>query len=742
MRQPSQTNTDADANALWEIDLDLDLELEPERYELQPGADGNDPFEPTRRQFLRVLGGGLLVLCLFGEREAEALQQPGQRRRQGQGRQGGAVPREISAWLHIAEDGTVTAYSGKAEVGQNIRTSLTQAVAEELRLPVASVRLVLGDTALTPFDMGTFGSRTTPSMSPQLRKAAAAARARLVALAAEQWNTDGSALVVAEGKVTDPASGKSLGFGALTHGQKLMEVIGDDVALTPAESWKAAGTSAPKVDGRSFVTGGHKYASDVHRPGMLHGKVLRPPAYDATLAALDTSGAEAIPGVVVVREGSFAGAAAPDEATATRALAALRPEWNAPGGPSERDLFAAFKEQLESARDSDDTRALAAGLAASDLKVERSYTIAYIAHAPLEPRTAVAEWQGNKLTVWTGSQRPFGVRGELAQAFGIPETDVHVIVPDTGAGYGGKHTGDAAVEAARLARGAGRPVKRVWTREEEFTWAYFRPAGLIEVKAGVMKDGTLTAWEFHNVNSGGSGLEIPYEVTSRKVAFHTAKSPLRQGSYRALASTANHFARETHLDELARGIGMDPLALRLKNLKDERLRAVLLAAAERFGWGRSPSKAGSGRGVGIAGGIEKGGHIATCAEVAVDRSSGQVKVVRVVAAFECGAIINPDHLSNQVEGAIVMGLGGALFEAIRFDRGTILNPRFSRYRVPRFSDVPTIDVVLLDRKDLPSSGAGETPIVAIAPAVANAIFDATGVRLHGLPLVPEGLKQS
>jgi isoquinoline 1-oxidoreductase len=377
-------------------------------------------------------------------------------------------------------------------------------------------------------------------------------------------------------------------------------------------------------------------------------------------------------------------------------------------------------------------------MAEADVRVEQTYTIAYIAHAPLEPRSAVAEWQDKKLTVWAGTSRPFGVRGELAQACNLSEADVRVIVPDTGAGYGGKHTGAAAIEAARLARAAGRPVKRVWTREEEFTWAYFRPAGLIAVKAGVRKDGRLTAWEFHNVNSGASGLETPYEVANHRAAYHNATSPLPQGSYRALASTANHFARETHLDELARGIGMDPLALRLKNLRNERLQAVLRAAAQRFGWGES--KAAPGRGLGIAAGTEKGGNVATCAEVAVDRATGRVQVIRVVSAFECGAIVNPDHLINQVEGATIMGLGGALFEAIHFDQGKVANPRFSRYRVPRFADAPTIDVVLLDRKDLPSAGAGEAPIIAVAPAIGNAIFDATGVRLHGLPMVPEGLK--
>ena len=310
-----------------------------------------------------------------------------------------------------------------------------------------------------------------------------------------------------------------------------------------------------------------------------------------------------------------------------------------------------------------------------------------------------------------------------------------MIVPDTGSGYGGKHTGEAAIEAARLARAAGKPVKVVWTREEEFTWAYFRPAGVIEVRSGVRKDGAITAWEFHNYNSGASGIRPLYDIPHQRVEFHQARSPLRQGSYRALAATANHFARESHMDELARLIGMDALAFRRRNLKDPRLMAVLDAAAERFGWGRARDP---GRGYGIAAGFEKGSYVACCAEVTATtagKRAPEVKVERIVTAFECGAIINPDNLRNQVEGAVIMGLGGALFEMIEFEDGKVLNPRFAEYRVPRFGDIPTLDTVLLDRKDLPSAGAGETPIICVAPAIAGAIFDAAAVRLRSLPML-------
>jgi isoquinoline 1-oxidoreductase len=395
-------------------------------------------------------------------------------------------------------------------------------------------------------------------------------------------------------------------------------------------------------------------------------------------------------------------------------------------------LFAILKN-TEKPRTESTKGSIEEGLAAAEQQLSTSYTVAYIAHAPLEPRAAVAQWDQGRLTVWTGTQVPFGVQSELASAFGIPESQVRVIVPDTGSGYGGKHTGEAAVEAARLAKDAGRPVKLVWTREDEFNWAYARPAGVIEVQSGVRKDGTLTAWDFHNYNSGGSGIATLYDVPHQRVHFHPSQSPLRQGSYRGLAATANHFAREVHMDEVAHSVNKDPLELRLANLKDARLRAVLQRGADVFGWGKR--KAGSGRGFGFGGGFEKGGYVSTFAEVSADKDLKRVRVERVVIAFECGAIVSPDCLRNQVEGGMIQGLGGALFEQLQFADGKLTNGQFSRYRVPRFADMPVIETVLVDRTDLPSAGAGETPVVGIAPAIGNAIFSATGVRLRSMPLL-------
>jgi len=682
-----------------------------------------------RRDFLKGLGAGLLVI--FAENTGWAQQESGR------GFRGHEMPKDIGSWLHIGADGRVTVFTGKVEVGQNIRTSLAQQVAEELRVPFDSIDMVMGDTDLVPWDMGTFGSRSTPDMAPRLRTMAAAARQMLLEQAAQSWKVDGTGLNAADGKIVDAHGARSISYGELTRGEKLVKVVTGQEILTPAADWKIAGTAVPKVGGRAFVTGRHKYPSDIVRPGMLFGAVLRAEGFHANLISVDTSAAEKLPDVKLVRDGDFIGVVAPDAFTAHRAVGMISANWNVPEQPSNENLFEYLKNNLESSEPSraeHEAGSVDEAMRGADIKVEERYTAQYIAHAPLETRAAVAEWNGGKLTVWTGTQRPFGVREELAQRFGIPESQVRVIHPDMGSGYGGKHSGEAAAEAARLAKAVGKPVKVVWARREEFTWAYLRPAALIEIRAGARRDGTLVAWEHHNYNSGGATIGTPYDVANKLIQYHPAKTPLRQGSYRALAGTANNFARESHMDAVAHATGVDPLEFRLKNLGNARLRAVLQAAAEKFGWAAAKSTAG--RGFGIACGTDKGGYMATCAEVEIDADK-TVRVRRIVQAWESGAVVNPDGLRNQNSGGVVQALGGALFEGILFGGGRILNPQFARYRLPRFSDTPQIDIVLLDRRDLPAAGAGEIGLIGLAPAIGNAIFAATGVRLRNMPMAPQ-----
>jgi isoquinoline 1-oxidoreductase len=680
--------------------------LEPERYELSEPR--RYTFELERRDFIRLFGGGLVVMVAASDLLA---QESGRARPQGR-----ADTPDLAAWLHIDEAGRVQVCTGKVEIGQNIRTSLSQTVADELRVPIASITMVMADTDKTPYDAGTFGSQTTPRMAPQLAKAAATAREMLIDQAAARWQIDRAALAARDGAIV-ANDGRAVSYGELTKGQALSGTIPASPAVEPPAKWRLRGASAKKVDGRAFVTGRHQYTPDLVRPGMLYGRIVRPDGYGGTLVSVDDAKARAMPGVAVVRDADFLGIVAPTGRAAARAASAIQATWKVPAGqPSSETIYEYLKKNPD--RGSTPAAVDAIQMPAGAVRTfEASYRIPYIAHTPLEPRAAVAEWQDGRLTVWTGTQRPFGVRTELAEAFRIPEDRVRVIVPDMGSGYGGKHTGEAAIEAARLAKAAGKPVKLVWTRAEEFAWAYFRPAGVIDIKSAVDASGRIVGWAFDNWNSGSSGIQTPYDIALKPTVFHPSKTPLRQGSYRALAATANHYAREMHMDEMARALGVDALEFRMQHLKsDARIRAVLTAVAQKIGW---PKPSAAGRSLGIACGTEKGGYVATAAEVS--KAGSGFKVERIVIAFECGAIVNPDGLKNQVEGSVVQGLGGALFEAIAFADGHLQNGSMEQYRVPRFQDVPVIQTILLDRRDIPSAGAGESSMIAVAPAIGSAV---------------------
>jgi isoquinoline 1-oxidoreductase len=719
-----------------ELGRGADDSMAPEPPAPSPGwpnesARARRPWDLTPvgdRDYFDVLPEGLVMV-----------REPGQAR--GRLASSGGWTTSTGAWLHVGGDGRVTAFTGKIDVGQDNRTALSLRVAEELHVPLATVRLVMGDTDVCPFDVGTFGSRSMPDAGEHLRQTAASARECLLGLAASRWNVSAAELVAADGCIRPSDGSRSVTYGELVRGQQRLEVSSSDAPVTPGPEERLVGHAARRVTSVEIVTGAKRYPSDLSRPDMLHGRVLGPPAFGAALRSVDASSAAALPGVTVLCEGAFVGVAAADPFTAGRALNAIEASWDAAPQPSEAELSDHLRSHPLDVEGWEGTfhhevGDVDAALAAAPVKLRTTYTTAYIAHVPLETHAALAEWDGDRLTVWSGTQQPFGVRRELAEALDLPEANVRVIVPDTGGGFGGKHAGEVATGAARLARASGHPVKVRWSRAEEFSRGYLRPAALIDIRSGAGRDGAIAAWEMRNTNSGMFGVVGPYEIPNQRIDFQPADSPLAQGSYRALAATANHFARESHMDELAHALGSDPLEFRLRHLRDERLAAVFRAVAERTDWARRSSKPGLG--LGLAGGVEKGARIATAVAVRVG-ADRRVEILRILTAFECGAIVNPDGLANQVEGATVMGLGAALFEAIHFEAGTITNATLSDYRVPRISDVPPIEVVLLDRRDLPSVGGGETPIIAIAPALANAIFAATGVRLRSLPLVPDGV---
>jgi isoquinoline 1-oxidoreductase len=686
----------------------------------------------SRRGFVQFLGAGLLITVGTGRALAQ------QRRRRGS-----RGARNVAARLHIGKDGTITVLTGKVEMGQGARAELSQAAAEELRVPVSRIQMVMGDTGIVPDDGITAGSRTTPSSVPAVRRGAAAARRLLVQLACRRWGVAETAAHVRDGAVAHPATRRTLSYADLANtdeaAKAFEQAVPRDIALTPVKEWKVMGTSVPRPNRRDFVTGAHKFPSDMVRPGMLRGKVLRPPSYGARLTAVDLAPAKAMKGVVAVRDGDFVGVAAPTLHAARKALEAVArtASWRPAPHPASTEVFDYLRQKAGDAQ----KNPFADVMARADKALRQTYRVAYVQHAPLETRTALAEWSDGSLTVWTGTQNPFGYHRELAGAFRLPSDRVRVVVPDFGSGFGGKHTGEAAIEAARLARAARRPVLVHWTREEEFTWAYFRPAAVIDAEASLDAGGKLTSWHFININSGRSAVDTPYRTGKANCRYVRSASPMRQGSYRTLAATANNFARESFMDELAAAAGADPLAFRLAHLDNARLRAVLEEAAKRFRWSERAKQREPNVGIGLACGTEKGSYVAACAEVGVDRERARIIVRRVCQVFECGAVINPDNLVAQVQGCILMGMGPALREEMRFEGGRIQNARFSAYPVPRLSDVPELDIHLLNRPDLPSVGGGETPIIAIAPAIGNAVFHATGLRIREMPMHLPAAKQ-
>ena len=706
-------------------EIDYDELLEPVRFS----------FALDRRSFVKVLGAGVLV-------SAVGVPALGQRRGRGRGYRDGQ-PAMLSARIHFGDDGTITVLSGKVDGGQGARVELAQAAAEELRVPFDRVQMLLADTAVVPNDGGSWGSRTTPANVPAVRQAAAAVRELLVRRAAEIWRVDTAAIEVRDGRLAHAESDRSLSFAEVAQDEalaaRMAQPPSEETKLTPVGKWAVLGVSQRPPTGRDKVLGRYRYPSDLKRPGMLYGRVLRSPKYRAKLVSVDLAPAQAMDGVIAVEDGEFVGVAAATTFAAEQAIEAVAKtaKWDEEQIPSSEELYDYLREHAQGGVP-DNPFADEAANAAKSLRA--TYTTAYVQHAPLEPRTAVAEWRTGpssapdqaQLTVWTATQNPFGVRGELAAVFRLSEDVVRVVVPDFGSAYGGKHTGECAIEAARLAQAAKKPVMLRWTREEEFTRAYFRPAAVIDVEASLDANGRLTSWWHLNINSGGSSIESPYDVVNKQSAHLESRPPLRHGAYRALASTANTFARESFMDELAAAVGADPLEFRLNHLQDARLRAVLEEAAKRFQWPRRNKEAN--RGIGLACSLDKGSYVACCAEVEIDPTRNEIRVVHVCQAFDCGPVLNPDNLRSQVEGAVIMGLGPSLREEMQFADGEIKNASFVRYRVPHFKDVPTIDVHAMNRKDVEPAGAGETPIIAIAPAIGNAVFNATGVRLRGMPM--------
>lgn len=641
--------------------------------------------------------------------------------------------------LTMDDRGLVTAFSGKVEYGQGIRNGFTISIADELDVSVNSVKMILGDTAQVPPDRGTTGSASTRTVGIQLRRAAATARQGLIDLASSHLEIDAGSLSTKDGAVVSEDGSASISFPDLLRDQSLTLEIPDEVTLKDIDEFRLIGRPSLRIDAIARVTGEAKYAQDIVVPGMLHGKILRPPSYGATLQQIDTARAERIAGVVsIVQEGDFIGVIAEREDIAEYAIETIRARWEeSRDTASDWNIPALLKERsgdTVTLREAGSTRlALESALHV----FENTYYVPYVSNAQMEPSASVARWDDDQLTVWCANRGPFRERDSLAKRFGMARDNVRVIAAEIGGSFGTK-TPTVSYEAARLAKVVDVPVRVAYSRAEEFGWSTVRPAATFELSSGVDNNGKLVAWDyaaFHageNPLRGQRGADTPYDVVNVRINVAASESPLQAGSYRSLGGATNHFAREVHMDEIAVGMGLDPLEFRLNNLSHERLRGCLIAATDKFGWNSREKQAGTGYGMAI--GYDAGSFTAQVVEVSVKNQ--EARVIRVVVGFDCGLVINPDGARNQIEGAIVMGMGTALWETVEFDGGRVLNDGFARYRVPRITDTPDIEVVFTGSHEVPSSGAGEPGIVPIAAAIANAVRDATGTPIDQLPIAP------
>jgi len=705
------------------------------KNDLQMLNDELGPSTLNRRDFLKLLGGGIIVTFLV---EETALAQSRRRRE---------YPGDFNAYLQIHENGRVSCLSGKIEQGQGVITSLGQMLAEELDVPFEKVDVILGDTDICPWDMGTFGSRTTKYFGPPLREAAAEAREVLLQLAAEHLDTPRETLTVKDGLIfvkTKPA--QHVSYAELTKGKTIHKHLDQKPPIKHYSKHTISGKSHNRTDGLEKVTGKAKFAGDIRLPGMLYARILRPPAHGAVLKNADTSEAEKIKGIKIVKDNDLIAVLHEHPLEAERALKLVKANYDLPEKKVDNgnifDHLLNVKIEENVVNELGDPRE---GEKSAAKTFDQRYYNHYVAHAPIEPHTAVVKIDGDKATAWASSQTPFRVRDDVASAVGIPSDKVHVISPFVGGGFGGKTRNQQAVEAARLAKLTGRPVQVAWTRDEEFFYDTFRPAAVINIKSGINGSGKITHWVYRNYFAGDRSSKPFYHIPHYRVLARGGWRgrddihPFGVGAWRGPGSNTNVFAMESHIDVMAEGAGMDPLTFRLENLQDERMKKVLKAAAEKFG--RSFSKTPGGKGYGVACTDYLGTYVATMAEVKVDKQTGDFRVERIVCAQDCGEIINPEGVRMQIEGGLIMGLGYVRTEEIRFNGGEVLDRNFDTYELPRFSWLPKIETVLLDNPDMAPQGCGEPAITTMGGVIANAVYDAIGVRLYTLPMTPKRIKE-
>jgi CO/xanthine dehydrogenase Mo-binding subunit len=720
----------------------------------------------NRRQFAAGLGGTIIAFSLSPTASAKK-----------QARLPGSLDRNrrLDAWLSINADSTVTVFTGKVELGQGILTALAQIAAEELDIGIDRIAMIAGDTARTPDEGFTSGSRSIEQSGMALRYACAEARDLLIRLAAHRLDWSYDELTVQDGAVYAPGMHK-VSFGELAAEVDLRRKATAQVRPKPAGARKVAGKSIARRDIPGKVTGAAAYVQDIRLPGMLHGRIVRPPRPHGVLDTFDEAGVKTLPGVTaVVRNGSFLGVIAEREEQAVRAREFLLRNSRWIGGdklPDPGDLPGALLAGSSTASVVSE-KGNAPTLGATTI-LEATYTKPYTAHASIGPSCALAQFKDGKLTVWTHSQGVFPLRRDLSRALKLDEDAIRCIHADSSGCYGHNGADDAALDAALLARATqGRPVRLQWMRDDEFAWEPYGPVMAMKAKASLAK-GKIVDWRYDvwsNTHStrpgradgvdllaswylaqpfapapphpgGGDRNAVPlYVFPSQRITSHFLREmPLRVSALRSLGAYANVFAVESFMDELALAAGADPVAFRLAHLKDKRARAVIAAAAKAAKWKRTKSDGRHGRGFAFARYKNATTYVAVVADIAVDRDTGRLRVPRCFAAADAGEIINPDGLTNQIEGGIVQATSWTLHEAVQYNADGIVSRDWLSYPILTMPEVPTLKTVLIDHPEEPPLGAGEAAQGPTAAAIANALAQATGKRLRDLPLTAARVK--
>jgi len=743
--------------------------------------------ELSRREFLKGTGALIVSFNLFppaslvyGQARAAAGGEPD--------------PTQLDSWIAIGADGSITVFTSKVELGTGIETALAQIAAEELDVPWQRIKVDMGDTTKTIDQATTSGSRTIERAGPQIRQAAAAARKELLRLASEKLGAPAEKLTVRNGVVSVPGnSSKQLSYGQLIGGKRFnvriqAEGRGNDLKLAQdvkakdPKDYRTVGTSVKRFDLPPKLTGEMIYIQDVRMPGMLHGRVIRPPVVNSAPVEIDESSIKNIPGIVkIVREGNFVGVVAKTEWAAIQAAEKLQVTWSVPKFklPATSDALYAY---LRNTKSFTTLKGAEKGNAAEAFgrakkQYEATYRWPFQMHGMIGPSCAVADIRGEKATVWSGCQGPFRTRASIASLLKIPESNVRVIYHEASGSYGRMSNDDSAEDAALLSRAAGAPVRVQWSRHDEHGWEPKGPAQTQSVKAAVDEAGKIVAWEFVDysfpwtVASGttllaseqiGLKSKIPGQGNGNQgggeiYAFETTKIgaeqipwmqsepfPLRTSNLRAPGQLARTFASETLLNEVAADLGVDPIELRLQYLtEDQRGTEVLKAVAQRARWqrrgaaGAKPDGTGaSAGGRGVAMTRRSGGYAAAIADVDVNRSNGKVTVKRITLAHDCGLMVNPDGVKNQVEGNIVQGVSRALLEEVGFNADGVTTLDWATYPILKFTEVPEIDIALMNRPEIAPLGAGELSTVPVPAAIASAIFDAVGAKLREAPFTP------